>query len=136
MKNRTAIGAVMAASLMVFGAAAQAQSAAPTGDLDRDGVQNRYDNDRDGDGIANKSDPQPNVFNRTRVAPRANDMDGDGIANARDSQPNVPNRRQVARTGPNGDLDRDGVLNRRDRDRDGDGIANARDRYPENRRLS
>ena len=75
-------------------------------DLDRDGIQNRYDNDRDGDGIANKSDPQPNKWNRTRVAPRANDMD------------------------------RDGIRNQNDRDRDGDGVANVRDDFPNNPRRS
>ena len=84
MNKRNIFGAAIAASLMAFGAAAQAQSLPPRGDLDRDGVQNRYDNDRDGDGIANRSDPQPNVFNRTRIAPRANDMDRDGIADRSD----------------------------------------------------
>lgn len=40
------------------------------------------------------------------------------------------------RFGPNGDIDRDGVANRHDRDRDGDGIRNNRDRYPDDRRRS
>lgn len=148
MKNRTVCGAIAAASLMVFGAAAQAQGTlAPTGDLDRDGIQNRYDNDRDGDGVANKSDIQPNVWNPSRIV-RGRDMDGDGIAdhsdrdrdgdgvaNARDPAPNDPRiPARVARHGPNGDLDRDGIANRHDRDRDGDGVANFRDDFPNDRR--
>ena len=147
MQKKTLYGALVAASLLAFGGVAQAQTG-PLQDLDRDGIQNRYDNDRDGDGFANKSDPQPNVWNRTRVV-RGHDMDGDGIAdrsdrdrdgdgiaNARDPAPNnarIP-ARGVARTGPNGDMDRDGIRNRNDRDRDGDGVANARDQFPDNRR--
>ena len=99
MKTKSILGATIA-SLLAFGAAAQAQDLSPTGDLDRDGIQNRHDGDRDGDGIANRSDPNPNVFNRTYVAPHA------------------------------GDMDRDGIADRSDRDRDGDGIANARDANP------
>jgi len=37
---------------------------------------------------------------------------------------------RARRFGPNGDLDRDGIRNRDDRDRDGDGIRNRRDRLP------
>ncbi|HEX2544310.1 MAG TPA: thrombospondin type 3 repeat-containing protein [Ramlibacter sp.] len=103
MKKTTVLGAI-AASLMMFGAAAQAQALPPRGDLDRDGIQNRHDRDRDGDGIENRSDPQPNVFNRTRIvrghdldrdgiADRSDrDMDGDGVANRRDAFPRNPNR--------------------------------------------
>lgn len=36
------------------------------------------------------------------------------------------------RRGPYGDLDRDGIANRHDRDRDGDGIRNRDDRQPNN----
>jgi len=128
MNNKTVLAA-LAASLLAFGAAAQAQTLDPRGDLDRDGIQNRVDGDRDGDGIANRSDPNPNVFNRTYVARHANDMDhdgianrsdrdrdGDGIPNARDLHPNHPDRiAHVARTGSRGDVDGDGVLNRHDR---------------------
>ena len=128
MNNKTVLAA-LAASLLAFGAAAQARTLNPRGDLDRDGIQNRVDGDRDGDGIANRSDPNPNVFNRTYVARNAHDMDhdgiadrsdrdrdGDGIPNARDPHPNRPDRiAHVARTGPRGDLDGDGVLNRHDR---------------------
>jgi hypothetical protein len=43
----------------------------------------------------------------------------------------VPNRPSVARQG---DLDRDGVPNRVDRDRDGDGVPNRQDRRPDDSR--
>lgn len=33
---------------------------------------------------------------------------------------------------PYGDLDRDGIMNRQDRDRDGDGVRNRYDRHPNN----
>jgi hypothetical protein len=127
MKSKSLLGAALAASLLAFGAAAQAQNLNPMGDLDRDGIQNRYDQDRDGDGLSNRSDPNPNVFNRTYVARNAHDMDhdgiadrsdrdrdGDGIPNARDPHPNRFDAR-VARNGPRGDRDGDGVINRLDR---------------------
>jgi hypothetical protein len=148
MKNRHVLGGVVAATLMVFGAAAQAQGLPPNGDLDRDGIVNRLDDDRDGDGALNKSDPNPNRWNPTRIV-RASDIDGDGIAdhsdrdrdgdgiaNARDPNPDVPNNRvsRVDRHGPMGDLDRDGIANRHDRDRDGDGVRNNRDAFPDNHR--
>jgi hypothetical protein len=110
MKNKTIFGALAAASLMAFGAAAQAQGVPPRGDLDRDGIINMRDSDRDGDGILNARDPNPNVPNVVRMA-RNN-------------------------TGPYGDLDRDGIQNRVDRDRDGDGVRNERDRFPDNVRRS
>ena len=103
MKNRIAFGAALVASLMAFGTAAHAQTG-PRQDLDRDGIQNRYDRDRDGDGILNARDPNPDRFNRARVARHAND------------------------------LDRDGIANRYDRDIDGDRVPNRRDRYPYDRR--
>ena len=40
--------------------------------------------------------------------------------------------RQWQRRGPYGDFDRDGIVNRHDRDRDGDGIRNRSDRQPNN----
>ncbi len=40
--------------------------------------------------------------------------------------------RQIDRTGPNGDMDRDGIINRYDSDRDGDGVRNRYDRQPNN----
>lgn len=44
-------------------------------DLDRDGVQDRYDRDLDNDGIANRYD---------------RDIDGDGVSNRRDRRPDNP----------------------------------------------
>ena len=44
--------------------------------------------------------------------------------------------RRQERMNPNGDIDRDGIANQHDRDRDGDGIRNNRDRYPDNPRRS
>jgi len=44
--------------------------------------------------------------------------------------------RFARRFGPYGDLDRDGILNKDDRDRDGDGIRNRRDAYPDDRHRS
>jgi hypothetical protein len=54
------------------------------------------------------------------------DRDGDGRRNARDAHPNIPERDLKAW----GDMDRDGIANRNDRDIDGDRVANSRDRYP------
>ena len=39
--------------------------------------------------------------------------------------------RSWQRRGPYGDLDRDGIVNRHDRDRDGDGVRNRNDRFPQ-----
>ena len=39
--------------------------------------------------------------------------------------------RFARRFGPYGDLDRDGIMNRDDRDRDGDGVRNRHDRFPD-----
>jgi hypothetical protein len=39
--------------------------------------------------------------------------------------------RFARRHGPYGDLDRDGIANRDDRDRDGDGVRNRHDRFPD-----
>ena len=44
--------------------------------------------------------------------------------------------RREARMQPDADFDRDGIANRHDRDIDGDGIRNGRDRYPYNPRRS
>lgn len=111
MNNRTVLGAALAASLLAFGAAHAAPAYSPRGDLDHDGIQNRYDRDRDGDGIPNARDPNPNVRNVRRVV-------------------------RVDPMSPRGDLDRDGIQNRHDRDIDGDRVANVRDRFPYNRHRS
>ena len=52
------------ASLLAFGG--RQGERFTRGDMDRDGIRNSMDSDRDGDGIANRSDPNPN---RTAVAP-------------------------------------------------------------------
>jgi hypothetical protein len=103
MQRKMIFGAALAASFMLLGTAAQAQYA-PRQDLDHDGIQNRHDRDRDGDGIPNVSDPNPNRYNRSHVARYAHDMDHDGIAD------------------------------RSDRDIDGDRVPNRRDRHPYDRR--
>jgi hypothetical protein len=132
------------------GAAGAAQHYNPRGDIDHDGISNRYDRDRDGDRIANASDPHPNRFDRrvvrvSRYGPRGDldrdgiqnrydrDRDGDGIRNARDRRPDHYDR-IAKRGGPRGDRDRDGVANRYDRDRDGDGVRNIADANPNNPR--
>ena len=43
---------------------------------------------------------------------------------------------QAQGVSPYGDLDRDGIQNRHDRDRDGDGVPNRRDQFPDNWRRS
>jgi hypothetical protein len=102
MKNRKTVGAMLALSLLAAGSFAQAQGYNPDGDIDRDGIINSRDADRDGDGLQNRSDPNPNVWNRTYTVRGANDMD------------------------------RDGIIDRDDRDRDGDGVANWNDDFPNN----
>lgn len=96
----------------------------PRGDLDRDGVPNRYDRDRDGDGRPNWADRDPNHYNRDRgYYDRGHDRGYD-----RD------HHRGQAYYGHGGrrDQDRDGIPNRYDRDRDGDGVPNRYDHRPEN----
>lgn len=109
-KKTTLLGTLLAASLLTLGAAG-AHAAAPRGDMDHDGIQNRYDHDRDGDGIRNARDPNPNRRNVVRYV-------------------------RVDPMSPRGDLDRDGIQNRYDRDIDGDRVANFRDRFPYNRHRS
>ena len=93
---------------------AQLWGRGPGGDRDRDGIPNRVDRDRNGDG---------------RVDPRFRDRDRDGVPNRFDRDRNgdgrVDNRFR--------DRDRDGVPNRFDRDRDGDGIRNRFDNRPNQR---
>ena len=108
-KKSTLLGTVVAASLMVFGAAAHA-APHPRGDMDHDGIQNRYDRDRDGDGIRNRYDRHPNM---------------------RDGHVRIV---RIDPMSPRGDLDRDGIQNRYDRDIDGDRVPNFRDRFPYNHR--
>lgn len=51
----------IAASVGVGAASAQPR---PYGDMDRDGVPNRYDRDRDGDGVRNRHDGYDNRYGR------------------------------------------------------------------------
>ncbi|HEX8601763.1 MAG TPA: thrombospondin type 3 repeat-containing protein [Pseudoduganella sp.] len=93
----------------------------PRGDLDRDGVPNRYDRDRDGDGRPNWVDRDANHYDRgyrDRGHDRYYNNDHGGHGYRGD--------------GPRRDQDRDGVPNRYDRDRDGDGVPNRYDHRPEN----
>jgi hypothetical protein len=72
-----------------------------------------HDRDRDGDGIRNRIDRNPNRPNSRY--PTGRDADRDGIRNRHDR-----------------DVDGDGIRNRRDRDRDNDGVRNRRDRFDRN----
>jgi hypothetical protein len=81
---------------------------------------------------------------RRNHSSRWRDSDHDGIPNYRDHSPYRSNRYyrngrwydsySVPRRGKYGDMDRDGVRNKWDRDRDGDGRRNKRDDHPSNRR--
>lgn len=108
----------------------------PDGDLDGDGIPNSQDPDMDGDGIPNEQD---------------GDIDGDGVPNDVDDYPygnanaaglgadqrgggqggqqqGGGNRISAdGRSGPDGDMDGDGIPNALDGDMDGDGIPNAQD---------
>ncbi len=111
----------------------------PDGDLDGDGIPNSQDPDMDGDGIPNEQD---------------GDIDGDGVPNDVDDYPygnanavglggnqaggqagqqggqqqgGVNRISADGRSGPDGDLDGDGIPNAQDGDMDGDGIPNAQD---------
>lgn len=56
----------------------------------------------------------------------------DGFVSSFDQGNQRDQWRQARRFGPYGDLDRDGIMNRHDRDRDGDGVRNRYDRLPDN----
>lgn len=100
----------------------------PRGDRDGDGVPNRIDRDRNGDGRLDARlrdrdhDGIPNRVDRDRngdgrVDQRFRDRDRDGVPNYRDRDRNgdgLIDRRYR-------DADRDGIPNYRDRDRNGDG---------------
>lgn len=75
---------------------------------------------------------QPPPYYAPSYYRRYRDHDRDGIANIYDRGGPRHQWRQERRYGPYGDLDRDGIVNRRDRDRDGDGVRNRYDRLPNN----
>jgi len=58
-----------------------------------------------------------------------NGHDRNGFASSVDQRNRWHQQRSF---GPYGDLDRDGIINRHDRDRDGDGVRNRFDRLPDN----
>lgn len=93
----------------------------PRGDLDRDGVPNRFDRDRDGDGRPNWADRDANHYDR-----------GYGYRDRGHARYDHDRGHGYHGGGPRRDQDRDGIPNRYDRDRDGDGVPNRYDHRPEN----
>src|SRR4051812_50146450 len=100
-KQTTVLGAALAASLMIFGAAAHAQYA-PRQDLDRDGIQNRYDRDRDGDRVHNARDPDPDKPNGWHAAQGPPGASRRGLAGAAIHNRHVLSRRAVRPPNPPG----------------------------------
>lgn len=98
----------------------------PRGDLDRDGVPNRYDRDRDGDGKPNWADNNANRYDRGY-----RDR-GHGYYDRGNGYQDRDHGGAHYGHGPRRDQDRDGIPNRHDRDRDGDGVPNRHDYRPEN----
>jgi hypothetical protein len=98
----------------------------PRGDLDRDGVPNRFDRDRDGDGRPNWADRSPDRYGRgyDRGYDRGHDRGYERSYHDRGHG--------YYGGGARRDQDRDGIPNRYDRDRDGDGVPNRYDHRPEN----
>jgi hypothetical protein len=96
-------------------------------DFDRDGVPNYRDRDDDNDGIPDSRDRNDYSTNRGIFSNGRYNSSGRYYSGGRyyNSAP---------RRGAYGDLDRDGIRNRRDRDRDGDGRRNKRDDHPSDRR--
>lgn len=97
------------------------QDELPTGqpDFDGDGIADYRDSDLDGDGISNSQDADADADG---LVDTVNDPDqGSGTSLGLGPPSGAPP------TGPLGDLDGDGVINRKDNDLDGDGIPNASD---------
>jgi hypothetical protein len=63
---------------------------------------------------------------------RGSHGDRDGFVSSFDQGNQRDHWHQARRFGPYGNLDRDGLMNRHDRDRDGDGVPNRYDRLPDN----
>jgi hypothetical protein len=152
MRNKTTLAAVIAASLLGFGAAAQAQytaivSVAPPparvevvpaqrpghvwapGHYEWRGGQYAW---IEGHWLAER---QGYEYREPRWVQRGNGewqlVGGDWERRQMERQ-----ARQAERMDPNGDSDHDGIANQYDRDRDGDGVPNRRDRFPDNPRRS
>ena len=160
MRNKTLLGAAMAAALMGFGAAAQAQytaivSVAPPAPraevvpAAREGwvwAPGHYEwrgNEyvwREGHWLRDRVGYE---YREPRWVQR-----GDGswvlVGNSweerreerRAERQAMREERREARMAPDADFDRDGIANRHDRDIDGDGVRNGRDRSPYNPRRS
>jgi len=161
MRNKTTLAAVMAASLLGFGAAAQAQYtaivsvAAPSsrievvpaqrpghvwapGHYEWRGGQYAW---VEGHWLAERHGYE---YREPRWVQRGNGewmmVGGNwerGPNGDRDHD-GIPNRYDAdsRRYGPNGDMDHDGIANQYDKDRDGDGVPNRRDRFPDDPRRS
>ena len=101
--------------------------------------------DRDGDGVPDNRDIQPDNPDSPQPSDRRNDRDGDGVPDYRDIQPDNPDSPQPSDR--RNDRDGDGVPDYRDiqpdnpdspqpsdrrNDRDGDGIPDNRDIQPDN----
>jgi opacity protein-like surface antigen len=161
MQRKIALGAILAASLMGFGAAAQAQFVvniappapqyevvpAPRAGYVWDAGHYEWRNNQHvwvgGQWIAARNGYD---YQARRWVQRGNgewmlaggNWERRGPNGDRDGD-GIANRydnHRGGRFGPNGDMDRDGIANQYDRDRDGDGVRNNRDRFPDDPRRS
>ena len=152
MRNKTLLGAAMAAALMGFGAAAQAQytaivSVAPpapraevvpaprAGWVWAPGHYEWRNNEYrwvEGHWMRERVGYE---YREPRWVQRA---DGSWILVGNNWEERRAERqaRREARMHPDADFDRDGIANRYDRDIDGDGVRNRRDQFPYNPRRS
>ena len=152
MNHKPLLGAVMAAMLMGFGAAAQAQYSAVVSVAPPAPRSEAVPGPRAGwvwapghyEWRGNEYTWVEGHWMRERVgyeyqAPRWVQR-GNGqwvlVGNTWEERQIRREDRRAERMNPNGDIDRDGIANQYDRDRDGDGIRNNRDRYPDNPRRS
>jgi len=152
MRNKTLLGAAFAAALLGFGAAAQAQytaivSTAPPAPrhevvpAPREGwvwAPGHYEW-RHGEYVWNEGQWMRERVGYEYREPRwVQRADGSWILVGNNWERRMAERaarreeRREERMSPNGDFDRDGIINRHDRDIDGDGVRNGRDRSPYN----